>query len=322
MSDTRRSEPPRFTVCVPTRNSGAGIVPTLESLRSQDHDSFEVIVLDQSTDDATQRAFVDAVGDDRRFSHVPSGTVGKSTACNLILARAQGASLAFTDDDCVVPPDWISGMERAFGQHPGVAMVCGGIRAAPHDYSREFTVEFTPARARLHQSRWLGFRSVGIGGGNLALRTQALREIGGFDEVLGVGAPLRAFEEMDLVFRLLRRGHGVLELPEPAVVHCERKRWETDGRRLVADFAFGEGALLAKHLRLGDPAVLPLALLPLRWVRWGNVVRLRRPNGLLAFTAFLRGGVASFGYPVDRRTRKFRPRRQKPAHVVAPGQPV
>jgi len=304
--EPQQAQTPRVSVCVATRNSGAGITPTLRSLQSLDHDSFEVVVIDQSTDDLTERGYRDTIDDDERFSYRRSATVGKTVACNLVAASARGAILAFTDDDCLVPPGWLSGIEQAFVDHPEVAMVCGGIHGAPHDRDRDYTVEFTPPRARLHRSPWLGFRSVGIGGGNLALRTHVLREVGGFDEVLGVGAPLRAFEEVDLVYRLLRRGHHVLELPEPAVVHCERKRWETEGRRLVWSYAYGEGALLVKHLRLGDPAVLPLAVLPLRRVRWGNVVRLRRPNGLVTVAAFVRGGLASFAYGVDRRTRRYR----------------
>ena len=308
---------PRFSVCVATRNSGAGIIPTLLSMRDLDHDSFEVIVVDQSTDKRTERAYRQPVGADQRFSYFASDTVGRTAACNLATTRAVGVNLAFTDDDCLVPRDWLAGMERALDRHPEVGMVCGGIRGVPHDESRNYTVDFIPRRAQVHRSPWLAFRAVGIGGGNLVLRSQVLRDVGGFDEVLGVGAPLRAFEEVDLVYRLLRIGQRTLELPEPSVLHCELKPWDTAGRQLVANYAFGEGALMIKHLRMGELAALPLLVPPLVRVRWRNVVRLRRPNGLLSLAAFIRGACAGFGFAIDRRSRRYVPRHDSRPRAAA-----
>jgi glycosyltransferase involved in cell wall biosynthesis len=307
-ADDDGTQPPRFTVCIPTRNRGAGIVPTLESLRRLDHDSFEVIIADQSVDSLTERAYRDTVADDLRFSYVHSETVGRSAACNVAAARARGVNLAFTDDDCVVPSDWLSGMERALARHPGLGMIGGGIRAAAHDHTRHYTPDFTPPRSRLHRSPWLAYRAGGIGGGNLVFRARAFRELGGFDEVLGVGAPLRGGEDVDNVYRLLRRGHGVLVLPEPAVLHRELKTWDVDGRSYLRSLARAEGAVYMKHLRLGDPAVIPSMLLrPLAWVNWRNVARLRRPNGLYMVVSFIFGARASFAYRVDRSFCKYRP---------------
>ena len=293
---------PRVSVCLPTRDRGGTIAATLESLRRLEHDSFEVLVVDQSSDDRSRRAYDETVGDDRRFSYLPSQTVGKSTACNLALGRVRGAIVAFTDDDCVVTRDWLAGMERALSQNPGVAVICGGLRPGL-SLETGFIPWYVPPRPRLHRSRWA---LVWCAGANLIVRTGALRDVSGFDEVLGPGAPLKAGEEADLVYRLLRAGHPVLELPEPSVIHYGLRPWGNEARELLHGYAMSWGAGWMKHLRLGDPAVVPSLFAS--WfgvVTWRNLVRLRRPNGLRNFVAFAGGMLASFRYPIDRASRTY-----------------
>ena len=153
----------RVSVCIPTRNRGSSIIPALASLMNLDHDSFEVVVVDQSSDDRSHLAFLQTVGDDPRFTWLRSATAGKSAACNVALSHARGAITAFTDDDCEAPRDWLTAIEEAFTEHPGVAMVCGGVTAAAHDPARGAIPTFTPERTRLLRSPWLAFRANGIG---------------------------------------------------------------------------------------------------------------------------------------------------------------
>ncbi|MGD0371996.1 MAG: glycosyltransferase [Candidatus Dormibacteria bacterium] len=300
----------RVSVCVATRNRGAAISPTLASLRRLDHDSFEVIVVDQSTDLLTEAAFRAVAEGDPRFHYVPSPTVGKSVACNIALAHAGGEVVAFTDDDCIAPHDWLTGMERTLARDPALAMVCGGITTPPGDRRQHLTTRFLPTRDRHHRSPWAVGQTFGIGGGNVAFRTQALRAAGGFDEVLGVGGPLRAAEDRDILYRLLRGGEEVMVVREPAVEHHELKETATEGRLLLGGYAFGEGAMCMKHLRLGDPAAaLPMLVSgPYLRLRWGNILRLRRPTGAYILAEFVRGGMVSLRYPVDRDSRTFAPR--------------
>ncbi len=295
---------------MPTRNRGATIGPALESLRRQDHDSYEVVVVDQSTDDLTRLAFDATVGDDPRFALIPSTTVGKSAACNVGLAAVRGAIVAFTDDDCEAPPDWLSGIERGFASHSDVGMICGGVRAAPHDPAVGAIPTFVPHHTRLIHSPWLAFKALGIGA-NLAFRTAALRDAGAFDEVLGAGATLRSGEDGDIMYRFLRAGHGILELPEPAVLHFGLRTWGRELQELARDAAFSEGAIYMKHLRLGDPVVLPTFLVRglFGMVSWRNLLLLRQPTGLGRLAAFARGARASFQFSIDSGSRRYGGRR-------------
>lgn len=311
------------TVCLPTRNRGANITATLESLARLDHPDFDVVVVDQSTDTRTRRAFDVTVGSDPRFSYHPTDSVGLSTALNTAVGLATGSIIAKTDDDCEVPRDWLTGIERHFADHPAAAMICGGVRAGEHDATAGSIPAFMPDRVELFTSSWHKYRARGIGA-NIAFRAAALQEVGPFDEVLGAGGPLKSCEDGDMAYRMLRAGFGVLDAPEPSVVHNGFRTW-SQGRTLGRDALMSCGATCMKHLRLWDVAMVPtlLFLWFRRTINWSNLVRLRRPNGIALFLEFGRGMYLSFRFSIDRRTRTYVPRvRERLAAGPSPITPV
>jgi hypothetical protein len=298
----------RVSVCVATRNRGARIAPLLESLKSLEHDSFEVIVVDQSTDDETKLAYYGAVRDDKRFSYIASRKIGKPLACNLAVARATGSIIAFTDDDCVARSDWLSGIERAFATHPGVGVICGGVVAGEYDPDKGYIPVFTPTRARVHRSRWALYRvSMSLMGANIAFGADALRAVGGFDEAVGPGAPFRSGDDYDIVYRLLRAGHALLVLPGSAIVHYGFRAHGVEMQALTRDCSLGHGAVGMKYLRLADPAILPALTVWLvgDTIQWANLVRLRGPTGLGRLLAFATGMAHGFRHPLDRTSRTY-----------------
>lgn len=302
------SDGPRVAVCVATRGRGAAIAPTLESLARLDHDSFRVIIVDQGPDERARVAYVTSVGADPRFTYMRSDTVGSSIARNVAIDLAISPILAFTDDDCVVPRDWLTLIEGTFRDHPDVWMLCGAVIPGEHDALAGAIPAFTPRHARKITSAWVKYRTRGIGA-NLAVRRAGLATVGGFDEVLGAGGPLKSCEDGDMVYRFLRLGLAVLEVPVPAVIHNGFRTWP-ELRTLSRGALMACGADCMKHLRLGDPAILPtlLFLWLFRTIRWSNVFHLRRPVGAALFIEFARGMVVSFRYGVDRQSRTYVPR--------------
>ena len=104
---------PQISVVICTRNRGASIVQTLESVFANKHPSFEVIVVDQSTNDETKQAIA-PYQQDPCFHYICSDTIGTGRSRNIGLHAARGEIVAYTDDDCIVPVDWLEQLEPFF----------------------------------------------------------------------------------------------------------------------------------------------------------------------------------------------------------------
>ena len=247
-----------ITVCICTRNRGARIDATLQSLLEQRYADFDVLVLDQSTDDATERATTPYTKSDARFSYVRLHTVGRNAALNHGVAHAAGPILVCTDDDCVVEPGWLATFARQFDANPDVGLISAPVLAAPHDPTAGM-IPVAPITATLRiDSPWLFLRDHGIGA-NQAFRLDALHRVGPFDSQLGAGGPFASAEDIDMAYRLLRQRVPILNIAEGAVVHYGF-RPNTEVKRHMEMVAYGLGAMYAKHLRSGDPAILPTFL--------------------------------------------------------------
>jgi len=98
---------PLASVIVPNRNGARVIDRCLRQLRAQDHDPFEIIVVDDaSTDDSIQVA--ERHLDGERLTIVRSERHrGLGAARNLGLRHASGRHVAYIDADGFAAPDWL-----------------------------------------------------------------------------------------------------------------------------------------------------------------------------------------------------------------------
>lgn len=293
------------TVCVGTRNRGASVQATLQSVLEQRHPDFDIVIVDQSAAADTAEAVHTLVTSDTRVTYLRSTTSGAAAARNVAIAHARGPIIAFTDDDCDVPADWLVCLSRAFATDPQVGLIFGEVRAAPHDSSSGFIPTYgVPATKRI-RSPWLKWREGGIGA-NMAFRRGVLLAVGGFDELLGPGAPFPNGEDGDITYRVLKAGYHVLNTPDAYVVHRGFRTWR-EGRRLMRRTGYAVGAAYMKHLRLRDAAIIPtLVIEGWRTISWRRLLRFSRHSGLGRFWGYVRGLGASFAYSVDRRRRMYR----------------
>jgi chlorobactene glucosyltransferase len=97
---------PLVSVLIPARNEERSIGIALSTLAEQDYGNFEVVILDDNSDDATVAIASQWITRDRRFriikgSPLPEGWVGKSFACHQLFREARGRLLLFVDADTV-----------------------------------------------------------------------------------------------------------------------------------------------------------------------------------------------------------------------------
>ena len=260
-------------VVVPTRNRGALIAETLQSLLRLRHPSYRIVVVDQSTDDVTARTVAAVAGGDPRVHLEPTTTVGSSAARN-VGARVAGTDIvAYTDDDCIVEPTWLAEIVHEFENHQ-IAAVYG--RLIPYGFHGRdgtevgFKASDERAEYRGRTPPWY------IGhGGNMAFRRCELLEAGGFDPLLGAGGVFGACEDPDIAYRLLARSKRVAYTAAALAYHKHWKDWPAQ-RRMERAYGVGAGAQFAKYVRSGDAYGLRLLL---TWT-WQLGVR-RIGSGLL-----------------------------------------
>jgi chlorobactene glucosyltransferase len=107
------SNAPLISVCIPARNEGRNIRACVEAILAQDYPRFEVIVLDDRSNDSTPEILHQIATRDERLkvipgSALPEGWAGKPHALFQASAEARGKWLCFVDADTFISPNTLS----------------------------------------------------------------------------------------------------------------------------------------------------------------------------------------------------------------------
>lgn len=301
-SEPHRPVLPLLSAVICTRNRPDLIAFAVGSVLANDDPAFELVVIDQSDTGASRRALAAFAADNRlRYVHTPRP--GLSAAYNRAVREARGDLLAFTDDDCIAPPDWLATVRAEFARDPGADLVYGEVRAAA---GLPGTIPALRFARRRRIGPCDGFVIAGMGA-NFAARRRAFNAIGGFDEVLGGGGPLRSSQDFDFQFRLFRSSRVSVLSPALAVTHYGvRNDTQWPATRLA--YGIGDGAFYMKHVRCGDLLAARLLgkILLLETARTLLKPVLRRQRHPIDyFRGVLEGAWKSFGFAVDRRRRLY-----------------
>ncbi|MDP9263437.1 MAG: glycosyltransferase, partial [Acidobacteriota bacterium] len=196
---------PTCTVVVPTRNRFPHLERVLEAVEQQDHKPSEVVVVDSAP------TLVGAQDIASRFGarYVLEPLPGASRARNSGAAQSQSEVVVFLDDDALPEPDWLRNLLMEFSE-PDVGVVTG--RVLPWPKGSASGLEAAVVRGAGADGRFGGeerfvldrkspgwFELCTFGGfgiaANMAVRSSAFWRVGGFDLLLGPGAPLLLSEE-------------------------------------------------------------------------------------------------------------------------------
>ncbi len=100
---------PLISVLIPARNEEENIETCLKSLQKQDYPNFEILVLDDSSEDRTAELVERMAAKDDRIRLIkgellPEGWAGKPFACYQLAEKAKGSWLLFLDADTTHAP--------------------------------------------------------------------------------------------------------------------------------------------------------------------------------------------------------------------------
>jgi GT2 family glycosyltransferase len=250
-------KPTKVSVVICTRDRPDTVGQAVESVAECDYPSFDMHIMDQSTNDLTREIVVSLAQKFEQkltihYHHLDKA--GLSRAYNAGMRVSDGEIIACTDDDVVVPRNWIAEVARAFELDPDAGLLYGQVLVPDSltDAVRSGTIVPSleiPRHERL--AKGSGFKVFGMGA-NMAVRRSLLDRVGGFDEALGGGGPLRSSQDFDFAYRTYRSGMAVLLVPEVKVDHYGTRTQEQWPGTMKA-YGIGDGAFYSKHIRCGDP---------------------------------------------------------------------
>lgn len=95
---------PKVSIILPARNEEGFIEKCLDSLIDQDYENYEIIAIDDSSEDSTGKIIAEYSKNSPKIVHVdarpkPDGWMGKNWACMEGVRAAKGELLLFTDSD-------------------------------------------------------------------------------------------------------------------------------------------------------------------------------------------------------------------------------
>lgn len=289
--DLPAGAPPSTGVVVATRERSGQLARALDSLLAQDHPDFEIVVVDNApVTDATRELVERKYAE--RVRYVCEPVPGLAVAHNTGLAAVRGEVVAFTDDDVVADPRWLTELTAPFAADPRLGCATGLILPArlrtPAQVLLEshggFAKGFAPTtydpQDPPRDEPLFPFTAGRFGSGaNMAFRTDVLRAVGGFDPATGAGTPARGGDDLYGFVRVLAQGHRLHYTPHALVWHHHRETWAD-----LETQAYGYGAGLTAYLTavlVNRPALLPalLARLPRGLSRARALTAVRETDG-------------------------------------------
>ena len=230
-----RPAAPRASIIIPVYNQLHYSLACLRALTDcGDRTAFEVIVVDDSSTDATPRVLPSIPG--LRYHRNPQN-LGFIGACNAGAELARGDYLVFLNNDTTVKPGWLDALLETFDAYPDTGLAgsklvypdgrlqeAGGIVFADGSGWNYGRFE-DPTHPRFNFVREVDYCS----GASIMLRRDLFMRLDGFDSHY---APAY-YEDTDLAMRVRALGLKVRYQPASVVVHHEGISSGTDVREGV-----------------------------------------------------------------------------------------
>jgi cellulose synthase/poly-beta-1,6-N-acetylglucosamine synthase-like glycosyltransferase len=226
----RRDGAPRGTenisLVICTRNRPVQLERCLRSVAALNLQPLETIVVDNGSSSGETRRVATSW---QHVRYVWEPCLGLGRARNAGIRTALSPLIAFTDDDIVVSPDWLSHLARAL-EDPRVTAASGLVLPAElrtkaqilfeHGFGwfnqgyepRLIGPEFIHAWGRKAAPVW----SI-CAGGNMMVRRETFDRIGFFDRRLGAGAS-GCSEDSEFWYRMLAHGGSCAYVPAAVVM--------------------------------------------------------------------------------------------------------
>ncbi len=231
------TDTPKVSVIVCTYRGSATLVKCLDSIVALDYPDFEVIVVNDGGD----ARVAEIATSYEPVRHLATEHEGLGAARNRGAREAAGDIFAYTDDDCVLEPDWLKWIVVQFAEDPELGCAGGPNLPPPPETATRARVAAAPGGPThvLLTDR----RAEHLPGCNLAVRREVFEEVGGFHNVFW-----SAGDDVDFCWRVLEGGHGLGFHAAAFVWHHRRFTYSAYFRQQIG-YGCAEALLMAMHPR-------------------------------------------------------------------------
>ncbi len=170
---------PFVSIVIPARNEEFNIPLLLCDLSMQSYKHFEVIVIDDHSDDGTMDKVKSETQRDNRITVLRNVDKGKKSALALAIKSAKGSIILTTDADCRVNERWVESIVPYFANME-TKLVFGGVKISPTSFFGDVqALEFSSLIGSGAATASLGFPTM-CNGANLAFRKDVFDEVDGY----------------------------------------------------------------------------------------------------------------------------------------------
>ena len=228
----------KFSILIATMNREKDIIPCIESVLNQNFKDYEIVIIDQSDNNLTEKAVENFKKDFILYKHIQEK--GLSLSRNIGIKMCKGDFICFLDDDATYSLDFLWKANEILKKNKELIAIMGRIydkntdRYLLKSMEREESFKIPPKNYNI------------IASSAFIINRQILLEQGLFDEKLGVGGQFGSCEENDLISRLMYKNENIYYYPEILMYHPVGDSIELDK---VYQYATGYGAYVKKHYK-------------------------------------------------------------------------
>lgn len=303
----------QLSVILCTYNRAQNLRQALRSLREMTVPEgviWEVVVIDNNSTDETAQVVQEFRQTSLPLRYIFEGKQGKSHALNTGIKEARGRILAFTDDDCIVAQDWAAAILREFAADSLLVGLGGRVELYNKD-DQPVTIQTIQKKLPYMPSNMKQIAL--IFGCNMAFAKTAFEETGGVDIELGPGTRNEAFEDLDFIYRVYRKGLKIIYCPDVLVYHNHGRKTSDQIQVLLHKYNIGRGAFFCKHIIRGDHDLLRIVYWDTRAVMITLLKSLfsgkptdRQRRYLQSLLTGIIYGLITYGLPLASRSHKFK----------------
>lgn len=252
-----------FSVIVPVYNRPDELGELLESLCSQTLNTFEVLVIDDGSEQRA-KSVADSFRDRLDIRYYYKENSGQGFSRNFGFKRAKGDYLVVFDSDCIIPPHYFHTVRERLAAEPADAW--GGPDRARDDFtpvqkaiSYVMTSPFSTGGIRGHRHHYGTFHPRSF---NMGISKEVFDATGGY-RITRMG------EDLEFSIRIIKQGFKVILIDKAWVYHKRRtdfrqfwRQLHFFGRARINLSKYHRGEIKSIHL-LPALFVLVLCLIPL-----------------------------------------------------------